>query len=411
MTVDNELPISQLQSGEVSEAQIAVHWREEEYFYPPASFIGQANASDPAILARFGEDRFPECFKEYADLLSWDHYWHTTLDTSHAPFWKWFVGGRLNACYNCVDRHLATRPNQAAFIWVPEPESEDTEVLTYRELYRRVNEFAALLQDFAGVQTGDRVTFHLPMVPELPVSMLACARMGAIHSQVFGGFSGAACGGRIADSQSRILVTMDGYYRNGQLIDHKVKADEAVERAREEGVEVEKVLVWRRHPGQYASESPMVDGRDFFVDELLPDYRGATCRAGLDARRGPPVHHVLERHDRPPEGVPALHGRLPVVRGRHLQVLPGHPPGRHLLVLRRHRLDHRPLLHRVRPVGARDDQRDVRGRADLPRRRDDPGGSPSASGSTSSTPPRPPSACCARPGRTSRPSTTTTSNT
>jgi acetyl-CoA synthetase len=118
------------------------------------------------------------------------------------------------------------------------------------------------------------VTFHLPMLPELPISMFACARLGVIHSEVFGGFSGAACGGRIADSQSRILVTMDGYYRNGELIDHKAKADEAVATAREEGMEVEKVLVWRRHPGQYASQSPMVDGRDFFVDEVLEDYRG-----------------------------------------------------------------------------------------------------------------------------------------
>src|SRR5215467_479907 len=85
---------------EVSEAQIAAHWREEEYYRPPASFVGQANASDPAILDRFAEARFPDCFKEYADLLSWDQYWHTTLDTSNPPFWRWFVGGRLNACYN-----------------------------------------------------------------------------------------------------------------------------------------------------------------------------------------------------------------------------------------------------------------------------------------------------------------------
>jgi acetyl-CoA synthetase len=260
--------------GQVSEAQIAVHWREEDFYPPSAAFIGQANASDPAIRARFREEHFPECFKDYADLLTWDAYWHTTLDTSNPPFWRWFVGGRLNACYNCVDRHLEMRANQAAFIWVPEPEADTTEAITYRELYERVNEFAVLLRDFGGVQAGDRVSFHLPMVPELPVSMLACARLGVIHSQVFGGFSGAACGGRIADSQSRILVTMDGYYRNGELVDHKVKADEAVERAREEGIEVEKVLVWRRHPGQYASTSPMVPGRDFFVDEVMSDYRG-----------------------------------------------------------------------------------------------------------------------------------------
>jgi acetyl-CoA synthetase len=258
---------------QASEAQIAVHWREEGYYFPSAKFIGQANASDPSILERFSEKNFPECFKEYADLLTWDHYWHTTLDTSEAPFWKWFVGGRLNASYNCVDRHLAKDRNKAALIWVPEPEDEETVVLTYQELYVRVNEFAALLQSFGGVETGDVVTFHMPMVLELPIAMLACARLGVVHSQVFGGFSGNACGGRIADSKSKILVTMDGYYRNGELQDHKVKADEAVARAAEDGVTVEKVLVFRRHPGEYASKSPMVEGRDFFVDDLMPQFR------------------------------------------------------------------------------------------------------------------------------------------
>jgi acetyl-CoA synthetase len=257
----------------VSEAEIAVHWREEEYYHPSPKFIGQANANDPAILERFREENFPECFKEYADLLTWDHYWHTTLDTSNAPFWKWFVGGRLNACYNCVDRHLAKDRNKPALIWVPEPETEITQTITYQELYVRVNEFAALLRDFCGVKIGDRVTFHMPMVPDLPVSMFACARLGVIHSEVFGGFSGTACGGRIADSGSRILVTIDGYYRNGELIDHKAKADEAVRVAHEQGVEVEKVLVWRRYPGQYSSKTPMVEGRDFFVDDLLKEYR------------------------------------------------------------------------------------------------------------------------------------------
>jgi len=268
--------------AQVSEAQIAVHWKEEGYYQPTAKFIGQANASDPAIFDRFREENFPECFKEYADLLVWDKYWHTTLDTSNPPFWKWFVGGRLNASYNCVDRHLARDRNKAALIWVPEPESEATQAITYQELYKRVNEFAALLRDFCGVQAGDRITFHMPMVPELPVAMLACARLGVIHSEVFGGFSGAACGDRIADSQSHILITMDGYYRNGELIDHKVKADEALARAGQEGHDVDKVLVWRRHAGEYASKSPMVEGRDFFVDEVLAQYQGhvSTAPAG-----------------------------------------------------------------------------------------------------------------------------------
>src|SRR5688500_13880621 len=96
-----------VRGAETSEAQIAVHWKEEEVFHPPAKFIGQAYLTAPAVVERFREDRFPECFREYGDLLTWDSYWHTTLDTSNPPFWKWFVGGKLNASYNCVDRHLA----------------------------------------------------------------------------------------------------------------------------------------------------------------------------------------------------------------------------------------------------------------------------------------------------------------
>ena len=212
--------------------------------------------------------------RHYADLLSWDTYWHTTLDTSNPPFWNWFAGGRLNACTNCVDRHLATSANKAALIWVPEPEDQATQAITYRELYRRVNELAALLRDELGVTTGDRVTLHLPMVPELPVAMLACARLGVVHSQVFAGFSGAACGERLADADSHVLITIDGFYRNGELLDHKVKADEAVARAEELGCRVDKVLVFRRQARQYASSSSMVEGRDVFVDDLLPKYRG-----------------------------------------------------------------------------------------------------------------------------------------
>jgi len=260
---------------ESSEALIAVHWREEGYYPPPASFVAQANAADPAILDAFTEDKYPECFNAYADLLTWYKPWHTTLDTSNAPFWKWFVGGELNASYNCVDRHLADKANKAALIWIPEPESEAHAAITYRELYNRVNEVAALLRDFAGLTAGDRVTLHMPMVPELPIVMLACARLGVVHSQVFAGFSGTAAGHRIADSGSNVLITMDGYYRSGDLLDHKIKADEAVEAAAKEGQAVDKVLVFRRYPGKYSAQTPMVEGRDYFVDELLKDYKGA----------------------------------------------------------------------------------------------------------------------------------------
>ena len=260
--------------GKENEAQIAVHWKEEEYFQASPKFIGQANLNDPAAVERFSEKNFPECFREYAELLHWDHYWHTTLDTSNPPFWKWFVGGKLNACYNCVDRHLAKHKNKAALIFVPEPENEAPAVITYQELYRRVNEVAALLRDFTGLQTGDRVTIHMPMIPELPITMLACARLGIVHSVVFGGFSGEACGLRAADSGSRVLIYADGYYRNGKWIDHKGNADVAVETAEKEGQTIDKVLVWQRYPGHYRSEAGMVQGRDFFVDEVLKEYRG-----------------------------------------------------------------------------------------------------------------------------------------
>src|SRR5438876_4232781 len=247
---------------EVSEAQIAVHLKKEEFVHPPAKFIGQANLANPDVVERFNEEHFPECYREYADMLTWNQYWHTTLDACNPPFWKWFVGGKLNACYNCVDRNLAKYKNKAALIFVPEPEDEAVYALTYQELFVRVNEVAAVLRDFCGLKTGDRVTVHMPMIPELPITMLACARLGIIHSVVFGGFSGEAAGLRAADSGSRAMIYVDGYYRNGKLVDHKPGADIAIETARKEGHTVEKVLVWRRYPGRYLSAAAMVAGRD-----------------------------------------------------------------------------------------------------------------------------------------------------
>jgi len=110
---------------ELTEAQIAVHWREEKYYYPGPKFIGQANLTDPSVNERWSEENFPECYREYGDLLTWDHYWHTTLDTSDAPFWKWYVGGKLNVCFNCVDRHVqAGNGGKIAYYWDGEPEGD-----------------------------------------------------------------------------------------------------------------------------------------------------------------------------------------------------------------------------------------------------------------------------------------------
>ena len=262
------------QQTELSEAEIAVHWQEENYYHPPEKFIAQANLADKSVYERFSLNHFPACFNEYADLLDWYKRWDVTLDTSNAPFWKWYVGGKLNASFNCVDRHLPKYKNKTAIHFVPELESEPTQHITYQELYIRVNEFAALLRDFCGLKAGDRATLHMPMVPELPIAMLACARLGVIHSQVFSGFSGKACADRIVDSASRVLITMDAYYRSGSLQDQKEKADIAAEDAAEQGRPVEKVLIWQRHPGKYLSASPVTHGRDYIVNDLLASHRG-----------------------------------------------------------------------------------------------------------------------------------------
>src|SRR5260221_7232376 len=131
-----------------------------------------------------------------------------------------------------------------------------------------------MLRDFAGLKTGDRATLHLPMVPELPITMLACARLGVINSEVFGGFSGEACGIRVADSASRVLITMDGYYRSGKLIDHKANADIATAVAEQNGQKIDKVLVWRRLRDQSATSTPMVEGRDYDLREVMKGFAG-----------------------------------------------------------------------------------------------------------------------------------------
>lgn len=260
---------------ETSEAEIAVHWQEEGYIHPPPEFVGQANLTDPSIFERFSLDNFPDYYTEFAELLTWYKYWDEVLDTSDAPCWKWFKGGKLNASFNCIDRHLDQYKNKTAIHFVPELEEEAVQHVTYQELYVRVNEMAALLRDSAGLKRGDRVTIHMPMSAELPITMLACARLGVIHSVVFGGFSSSACADRIIDSNSRVLLTMDAYYRGGKLLNHKAVDDEACQLAEEGGQKVDKLLVWQRYPGKSSSESPLVEGRDIIVNEELKKYYGA----------------------------------------------------------------------------------------------------------------------------------------
>jgi acetyl-CoA synthetase len=244
--------------------ELEARLREQEYFRPPAKFVGQANVSDPAVYDRFEE--FPDGFEEYAEMLDWFEGWDQVLDASDPPFYEWFVGGELNASYNCIDRHLEERKNQTALLW--EGEDGEQRNISYQDLYRRVNETAAALRA-AGVEEDDVVTVHLPMVPALPITMLACARIGAPHSVVFAGFSASALAERARDASSDHIVTIDGYYRRGELLDHLEKTDRAVAELAEEDHHPE-VLCWTRH------DEPEVEVSDDYtmMADLVAEHAG-----------------------------------------------------------------------------------------------------------------------------------------
>jgi acetyl-CoA synthetase len=212
---------------------------ESRTFPPSAGFAAQANAS-AELYQDAADDREAFWGRQAEELLTWDTKWSQVLDWSNAPFAKWFIGGKLNVAYNCVDRHVESgHGDQVAFHW--EGELGDTRTITYGQLHRDVCKAANALVEL-GVRKGDRVAIYMPMIPELPVAMLACARLGATHSVVFGGFSAEALSGRIDDAQAKLVITADGGYRRGAPNPLKPIVDEAVSR----NPGVEKVLVVRR---------------------------------------------------------------------------------------------------------------------------------------------------------------------
>ncbi|MBO3745824.1 acetate--CoA ligase [Streptosporangiaceae bacterium NEAU-GS5] len=212
--------------------------RENRRFAPPADLAAAANVTADAY-AEAAEDRLA-FWERAADRLSWAKRWDTTLEWN-PPFAKWFTGGTLNVAYNCVDRHVeAGRGDKVAYYWEGEPEG-DTRVITYADLQREVAKAANALTEL-GVRKGDRVAVYMPMIPELPITLLACARIGAIHSVVFGGFSATALKSRIDDADAKLVVTADGGYRRGAPSALKPTVDEAVAQC----PGVENVLVVRR---------------------------------------------------------------------------------------------------------------------------------------------------------------------
>src|SRR3989454_7437411 len=232
---------------------------ESRRFPPPERFQKHANQNDLGIYERAGSD--VEAFwAEQAEGLDWIKKWDRVLEWN-LPWAKWFLGGQLNVASNCLDRHVKTwRRNKAAFYW--EPERGQSQVLTYSDLYREVNKFANTLKSL-GVRKGDRVTVYMGMIPELPISMLACARIGAPHSVVFGGFSSESLAGRINDAESRVVVTADGAYRRGTVVPLKQNVDAALENC----PGVDHVVVVDRVGEK--SKAGLVEGRDHRWNDLM----------------------------------------------------------------------------------------------------------------------------------------------
>jgi len=234
--------------------------QETRRFPPSPEFAANANVRDPSVYERAHND--PEGFwSDAANRLDWFQRWDKVLEWD-APWAKWFVGGKINASYNCVDRHTKTwRRNKAAIIWEGEP--GDTRVLTYRDLYREVNQFAAVLLDL-GIKKGDVVAFYMPMIPELAIGLLACARIGAPHTVIFGGFSAEALRDRINDSHAKLCVTADGGWRRGAVVPLKDTTDAAVA----ECPSIEHVLVVQR-VGQHVRQVTMHPDRDVWYHDAV----------------------------------------------------------------------------------------------------------------------------------------------
>ncbi len=249
--------------------------KETRQFPPPADFAARAHVKSPAeyerLWQRAADD--PEGFwAEQAESLTWMRRWDQVL-VWNEPHAQWFVGGKLNASANCIDRHLdGPRRNKAAIIWEGEP--GDTRVLRYQDLHREVCRFANVLKG-QGVQPGDRVTIYMPMIPELAIAMLACARIGATHSIIFGGFSAEAVADRNNDARARLVITADGGWRRGKVVPLKQNVDAALEKS----PTVEKCIVFNRCNQQVL----MKPGRDLWWHELMADASPDCPPAALDS--------------------------------------------------------------------------------------------------------------------------------
>jgi acetyl-CoA synthetase len=323
---------------------IATFSAENRRFEPSAEFRQRARIQSKADYERLYRESLdsPDGFwKRETSELVFDQPWHTVTE-GQLPHVKWFLGAELNVTKSCLDRHLPARKDKRAIVWESEP--GEVRTLTYGELHAEVVRFAAALRGL-GVKKGDRVAIYMGMVPEVVVGMLACARIGAAHSVVFGGFAAESLRDRINDCQAKVVLTQDGAWRRGGVVPLKATVDRAVEST----PSIEKVVVLRRL-GQEHAKVTLQAGRDVWWHEACRGGRPGARRPRDRRRRAPAVHPLHLRLDRaspracctPPAGYLAgthAHQRyvFDLARGR-------------LLVHRRRRLGHRPQLHRLRPA-------------------------------------------------------------
>jgi acetyl-CoA synthetase len=254
-------------SNPTSTAAIENLLAEDRTFPPDPAFTAQANAKAD-LYAEAEADPVEFWARLARERLDWDEPFTKTLEWD-LPFAKWFIGGKLNIAYNCVDRHVKNGlGDKVAYHWIAEP--GETRTITYADLHREIQKTANALKEL-GVGTGDRVAIYMPMIPELPIAMLACARIGAPHTVVFAGFSAEALGGRINDAEAKLVITADGSYRRGKAMPLKAAVDDALANS----PTVEHVLMVRRL-GDAAPDTTVQDGRDVWWHDIV-DRQEADC--------------------------------------------------------------------------------------------------------------------------------------